>query len=70
MLLSHLAGKTRVGTAKARTTQDIVIRGTGVLEQHCYLLNENDVVTLYPLADMTSVDGVKVTAPTRLSQGE
>ncbi|KAJ9581138.1 hypothetical protein L9F63_023685, partial [Diploptera punctata] len=48
---------------------DIVVQGTGVEPLHCHIDNSNGVVTLYPLAEMTSVDGLKVTIPTRLTQG-
>ena len=48
---------------------DIVICGCGVDPVHCYLMNEDDVVTLYPLSNLTSVDGIKVATPARLTQG-
>jgi FHA domain len=58
-----------VGTAHATQPQDIVIRGAGLQDQHAYIINHDDVVTLYPLSELTSVDGVRINKPTRLSQG-
>ncbi|KAF4522292.1 hypothetical protein B566_EDAN011000 [Ephemera danica] len=48
---------------------DIQVEGTGVEPRHCIVENEAGVVTLTPLASMTSVDGVPVAASTRLMQG-
>ncbi|PSN35499.1 hypothetical protein C0J52_25377 [Blattella germanica] len=59
-------GRVTIGAAR---DADIVLQGTGVEPLHCHIENSNGVVTLYPLAEMTSVDGLKVTIPTRLTQG-
>lgn len=48
---------------------DIPVQGTGVQPLHCHIENSSGVVTLYPQADQISVDGVRVTCPTRLAQG-
>ncbi|KAJ8967451.1 hypothetical protein NQ317_018308 [Molorchus minor] len=48
---------------------DIPVQGTGVLPVHCHIENSEGVVTIYPLSDNLSVDGVRVTSPLRLSQG-
>ncbi|XP_060519202.1 pleckstrin homology-like domain family B member 1 isoform X2 [Cylas formicarius] len=48
---------------------DIPVQGTGVLPLHCHIENSEGVVTIYPLSENLSIDGVKVTGPTRLSQG-
>ena len=59
-------GRITIGSAREA---DIALQGTGVEPLHCHIENSNGVVTLYPLAEMTSVDGLKVTIPTRLTQG-
>lgn len=48
---------------------DITVQGTGVEPLHCHIENIGGVVTLYPLSEHTSIDGVPVTTPTRLLQG-
>lgn len=48
---------------------DVLVHGTGVEPLHCYIENTEGIVTLYPLGEMTSVDGVPVSAPVRLTQG-
>lgn len=59
-------GRVTIGTNR---DLDIVMQGTGVEPVHCHIENSNGVVTLYPIAEMTTVDGLKVTTPTRLTQG-
>jgi FHA domain len=59
-----------IGTSNASQPQDIVIKGAGIQDHHAYIINQDDVVTLYPLSEQTSVDGVRITKPTRMSQGE
>ena len=58
-----------IGTAHAMQPQDIVVRGAGLQDQHAYIINHDDVVTLYPLSELTSVDSIRINKPTRLSQG-
>ncbi|KAJ8919696.1 hypothetical protein NQ315_006224, partial [Exocentrus adspersus] len=48
---------------------DIRVQGTGVLPIHCHIENSEGSVTIYPLSENTSIDGERVTGPTRLSQG-
>lgn len=48
---------------------DIPVQGTGVLPLHCHIENSEGIVTIYPLSENLSIDGLKVTSPTRLSQG-
>lgn len=48
---------------------DIPVQGTGVLPLHCHIENSEGVVTIYPLSENLSVDGVAIDRPTRLSQG-
>ncbi|XP_013410434.1 pleckstrin homology-like domain family B member 2 isoform X4 [Lingula anatina] len=65
-LLPLPEGVTSIGTAE---NNDIVIQGTGCEADHCTVENCNGLVTLYPGADLCSVDGLKVNRPTILSQG-
>ncbi|XP_048257939.1 pleckstrin homology-like domain family B member 2 isoform X4 [Haliotis rufescens] len=62
-------GRTKIGTIFADIPQDIVIEGTGVEAEHCYLDNHNGVITLTPFARQCSVDGEPVEKTTRLAQG-
>ncbi|KAF5299690.1 hypothetical protein FQA39_LY11485 [Lamprigera yunnana] len=48
---------------------DITVQGTGVEPLHCHIENVGGIVTLYPLSENLSIDGVLVSSPTRLSQG-
>ncbi|KAL1516913.1 hypothetical protein ABEB36_000745 [Hypothenemus hampei] len=48
---------------------DIPIQGTGVSPLHCHIENSEGVVTIYPLSENLSIDGIQVNGPTRLSQG-
>lgn len=48
---------------------DIAVQGTGVEPIHCHIDNQGGVVTLIPQSEMTSVDQIRVSHPTRLSQG-
>lgn len=52
------------------TEQDIVIQGTGVEPEHCYIDSHNGVISLYPIATLCAVDGLIATKPVRLTQGE
>jgi hypothetical protein len=61
------AGRVTVGTGR---DVDIMVQGTGVEPLHCHIDNLNGVVTLYPVAEMTSVDGLRVTTAIRLTQGQ
>jgi len=64
------AGKTRIGSGRANITQDIVLEGPGIHDQHCVVVHDDDdIVTLHPLTGLLSVDGVLITTPTKLMQG-
>ncbi|XP_071504556.1 pleckstrin homology-like domain family B member 1 [Diadema antillarum] len=67
-LLPLPEGKTRVGTTEANVKQDILITGKDVLPEHCCVENMNDTVVLYPIGPC-SVDGDRITSPTKLTQG-
>ncbi|XP_064098310.1 pleckstrin homology-like domain family B member 1 isoform X3 [Macrobrachium nipponense] len=62
-------GRTVLGSGGMGTVPDIVVIGTGVEAEHCILVNTGGVVTLTPIASMVAIDGLKITAPTRLTQG-
>ena len=63
------AGKTRIGSGRANVKQDILLQGPGIHDQHCFIINEDDIVTLHPLTGRTAVDGLLVATPTKLVQG-
>ncbi|XP_077985767.1 pleckstrin homology-like domain family B member 1 isoform X2 [Glandiceps talaboti] len=67
-LLPLPEGKTYIGRADAGQQPDIVISGTGVEAEHCYIKTVNDEVTLYPIGPCT-IDGQNITTPCRLTQG-
>ncbi|XP_071546028.1 uncharacterized protein [Panulirus ornatus] len=62
-------GRTTLGAGGMGVIPDIVVMGTGVEAEHCLLENVGGVVSLTPIASHVSIDGVKVTSPTRLTQG-
>lgn len=61
---------------------DVLVQGTGVEPIHCYIettlsLNKGGScggagmsVLLYPLGEMTSVDGTRINSPVKLTQGK
>lgn len=57
------------GGSYVQRQPDVLVQGTGVEPLHCYIENVDGVVTLYPLGEMTSVDGQPVVTPVRLTQG-
>lgn len=61
-----VAGRVTVGSGPG---VDIPVQGTGVQPVHCHIENSSGVVTLYPLAEQISVDGIRISNPTRLAQG-
>eukprot|EP00058_Branchiostoma_floridae_P027912 XP_002613403.1 hypothetical protein BRAFLDRAFT_68414 [Branchiostoma floridae] len=63
-------GTVLVGTVDAPKPQDLIIDGYAVAREHCILENVDDVVTLYPLGNLCSVDGIPITRPSKLTQGE
>ncbi|XP_078674246.1 pleckstrin homology-like domain family B member 2 isoform X4 [Branchiostoma floridae x Branchiostoma belcheri] len=62
-------GTVLVGTVDAPKPQDLIIDGYAVAREHCILENVDDVVTLYPLGNLCSVDGIPITRPSKLTQG-
>ncbi|XP_060573136.1 pleckstrin homology-like domain family B member 1 isoform X3 [Ruditapes philippinarum] len=62
-------GRTNIGTTDADTHPDIAITGTGVETEHCYIENQDGVITLVPIAKQCYMDGTLVAMPTRLAQG-
>lgn len=49
----------------------VVLHGLGLESEHCMFENQNGTVTLVPLgAAQCSVNGVQVTEPSQLNQGE
>ncbi|KAJ8942302.1 hypothetical protein NQ314_010098 [Rhamnusium bicolor] len=65
-LFSFFSGRVTLGSGPG---VDIPVQGTGVLPLHCHIENSEGIVTIYPLSENLSIDGVRVTGPTRLSQG-
>ncbi|ELT93052.1 hypothetical protein CAPTEDRAFT_105632, partial [Capitella teleta] len=73
MLYYLQEGTTSIGTEDAALPQDIVLSGSDVAAEHCYI--EHDVrgdVTLYPCTDGApiTVNDRDVALPVRLSQGD
>lgn len=69
---NRLTGRILLGCGGAYVQQrqpDVMVQGTGVEPIHCYIENVDGIVTLYPLGEMTSVDGQPVATPARLTQG-
>ncbi|XP_065199749.1 pleckstrin homology-like domain family B member 1 isoform X2 [Planococcus citri] len=66
----HPIPKGRV-TVGSSPSSDIFIYGTGVEEVHCWIENTEGIVTVHPSSENVpiQVDGLKVTQPTRLTQG-
>lgn len=62
-------GRTVVGAGGMGVVPDIVVMGAGVEAEHCILHNVGGVVTLTPIATGVTIDGVKTTTTTRLTQG-
>jgi hypothetical protein len=58
------------GGSYVQRQPDVHVQGTGVEPIHCYIENINGTVSLYPLGEMTSVDGLPVATPIRLTQGK
>lgn len=60
---------TRIGRDDAPVPQDITIEGPGIEAEHCKIENKGGIVTLDPCRHLCSLDGVPVTRPTQLTQG-
>ncbi|CAB0020599.1 unnamed protein product [Nesidiocoris tenuis] len=50
-------------------TVDVPVVGPGVIDEHCSIDNIDGCLTLRPHCQFTTVDGVPVTLPTHLTQG-
>lgn len=61
-----LAGRTMIGSA----AKDIVLQGTGLASEHCYIENVCGTLTLHPCGNVCAIDGLQVKQPTRLTQGK
>lgn len=57
------------GGSYVQRQPDVLVQGTGVEPIHCYIENIGQSVSLYPLGEMTSVDGTRISTPVRLTQG-
>ena len=63
-------GVTRIGREDAAVPQDITIQGVGIEAEHCIIINTSGVIILDPCGNLCSLDGVPVTSPVPLTQGE
>ncbi|XP_042564365.1 pleckstrin homology-like domain family B member 1 [Clupea harengus] len=61
---------TRIGREDASVPQDITIQGPGVRAEHCIITNRSGFMTLDPCGNLCTLDGVPITRPTQLTQGE
>ncbi|XP_043356834.1 pleckstrin homology-like domain family B member 1 isoform X21 [Dermochelys coriacea] len=64
-LLPLEEGRTMIGSA----AKDIVLQGTGLASEHCYIENVCGTLTLHPCGNVCVIDGLQVKQPTRLTQG-
>ncbi|NXY03850.1 PHLB1 protein, partial [Pteruthius melanotis] len=64
-LLPLEEGETTIGTAAT----DIVLQGSGLAPQHCYIENVRGTLTLHPCGNACAVDGVPLQRPMHLTQG-
>ncbi|XP_035212109.1 pleckstrin homology-like domain family B member 1 isoform X2 [Stegodyphus dumicola] len=62
-------GRVYVGSIVAQHQKDIIIHGPGIEKDHCFIDNNNGLVTIYPQHGDVSIDGVLIVEPTCLSQG-
>lgn len=69
IVLFFASGRVSVGSSPSA---DILIYGTGVEEIHCWIENNDEIVIVHPNGENVpvQVDGLKVSQPTRLTQGE
>ncbi|KTG02020.1 hypothetical protein cypCar_00044328 [Cyprinus carpio] len=65
-LLPLPEGKTTLGHG----AMDINIQGPGIAAQHCFIENKAGLIMLHPCGNQCSMDGLPVTKPVRLSQGD
>ncbi|XP_035848117.1 uncharacterized protein kif16bb isoform X1 [Sander lucioperca] len=63
-------GRTLIGSDEASCSQDIVLRGPGLLSEHCVLESRAGTVTLIPQdGALCLINGSVVTDPCQLTQG-
>jgi hypothetical protein len=70
LVCDDISGRTDIGTVDAEILPDLIIQGTGVEDDHCYIDNIHGVVTFYPVAKYCYIDGYLATEATRLTQGK
>lgn len=58
-----------VGNDEAIPAKDVIITAPGIERDHCFIDNNNGLVTIYPQSGDVSIDGVLILEPTCLSQG-
>lgn len=64
-----ITGVTLIGRDDAPVPQDITIEGPGIEAEHCRIENRGGVIILDPCGHLCSLDGVPVTRPAQLTQG-
>nr|CAD7433772.1 unnamed protein product [Timema monikensis] len=64
--LGYFPGRVTLGSSPL---SDVVVQGTGVEPSHCYIENHHGVVVLHPVLGPTTLDGLLVSTPVRLTQG-
>lgn len=71
VVLYHLKdGRTSIGTENAATKQDIVLSGSGIQDEHCFIDLVDGGATLFPNPNSECcINAVPVDKPTRLTQG-
>ncbi|XP_033103023.1 kinesin-like protein KIF16B isoform X2 [Anneissia japonica] len=63
-------GKTTIGHCDAERSNDILLYGVDVADEHCMLINRDGVVTLHPLKKaLCAVNGKTIDRPIALTQG-
>ncbi|XP_071961810.1 kinesin-like protein KIF16B [Antedon mediterranea] len=63
-------GKTSIGHCDAERSNDILLYGVDVQDEHCMLINRDGVVTLHPLKKaLCAVNGKSIDRPIALTQG-
>ncbi|XP_022810488.1 kinesin-like protein KIF16B [Stylophora pistillata] len=70
MLYRVMHGKTHIGREDAPNPQDIVLEGEDINQEHCVLDFVKGRVTFEPISSLCWVNGVAVSQPTRLNQGD
>lgn len=59
-----------IGTEDSEIKQDIILNGPGIENQHCSIVLDNGLATIYPkIQSQCFVNTLLIDRPTRLSQG-